>query len=127
VVTKADGTVCLDDLDRATYTVTETEPANYVAAGDLSQSVEVTAASECGDGNEAGVSFSNLPLTDITVSVDSLVVGGTASTITCVDANDVELGSGTTDAVTGDGSVLVEDLAPTDPDATLICTIVVDP
>jgi hypothetical protein len=50
---------------------------------------------------EATVAFSNLPLAHITVSVDSLVVGGTASTISC--AADVEIGSGSTDPVTGDG------------------------
>jgi hypothetical protein len=124
VVTAADGTVCLDDLLYGDYTVAETVPANYVSADD-EQDVTVSVESTCGDGNEAEVAFSNTPLTDVTVSVDSLVDGGTASTISCEDSEGT-IYSGSTGA-NGDGSLTVEDLLPTDPTVTLTCEIVVDP
>jgi hypothetical protein len=60
-------------------------------------------------------------LTDVTITVDSQVDGGTATIIDCGTA-----GSATTGA-NGDGSLDVEDLEPTAPDATLECTITVDP
>ena len=47
--------------------------------------------------------------------------GGTASTIDRGTA-----GSGATGA-DGDGSVDIDDLEPTAPDATVVCTITVDP
>jgi hypothetical protein len=113
--------------------VTETVPDNYVAedgttpGGTYAKSgISVGVVSTCGDGNEVPVSFVNTPLTDITVSVDSLVPGGTESTITCVDSNGVTVASGITDADAvgeGDGSVTAEDLVP----GTYTCTIVVDP
>jgi hypothetical protein len=70
------------------------------------------------------LTFDNVPLTDVTVSVDSLVEGGTSSTISCDTDPATE---GTTDAVTGDGEVTVSDLEPTAPDVTLTCTITIDP
>ena len=42
----------------------------------------------CALGPEGGGGFVNVPLTDITVSVNSQVDGGTASTIDCGDAGD---------------------------------------
>ena len=74
------------------------------------------------DGNEATVSFHNTPLTDLTVSVDSQVNGGTASTISCKDAADASVASGST-GTDGDGSVTASDLEP----GTYTCTVVVDP
>lgn len=127
VVTNASGEACIDGLllkqhvgDQA-YTVTETVPEGYRADGATSKDVEVTVASSCGDGNEAGVSFGNTPETNITVSVDSQIDGGTASTIECKLGSDV-VGSGSTGA-DGDGSITVNDLAP----GIYVCTINVDP
>jgi len=61
------------------------------------------------------VSFHNTPLTNITVSVDSQVDGGTSSTISgCA--------SGSTGA-NGDGSATATDLEP----GTYTCTVVIDP
>jgi hypothetical protein len=120
VTTDADGEACLDGLVFSSivgdYTVTETVPPGYVPDGEESKTVSVTLTSTCGDGNEATVDFSNTPLTDLTVEVDSHVDGGTASTIDCVVA------SGSTDA-NGDGLVTASDLQP----GTYICTIVIDP
>ena len=61
-----------------------------------------------------------MPLTNVTVSVDSQVDGGTASIIKC-GARPVDTGAN------GDGSLTVTDLEPTAPAVTLTCTIVVDP
>jgi hypothetical protein len=129
VTTGPDGTACLDDLVVSSlvgdYTVTESVPSGYVADGDTSKTVSVTAESDCGDGNEATVSFSNTPLTNVTVSVDSQVDGGTASVISCTDADGNVYGGST--GANGDGSLTVNDLLPTDPTVTLTCTVIVDP
>ena len=62
------------------------------------------------------MSFHNTPLSNISISVDSQVDGGTSSTITCT------FGNGSTGA-NGDGSVSGSDLEP----GTYTCTVVVDP
>jgi hypothetical protein len=126
VVTLEDGTVCLGGLAFGDYTATETEPDDYNAVGDGVQEFTIDSAASCDDEEFVGESltFDNVPLTDVTVSVDSLIPGGTASTISCDTDPATE---GTTDAVTGDGSVTVNDLEPTAPDVTLTCTITIDP
>jgi hypothetical protein len=129
VVTNDTGEACVDDLVVSSlvgdYTVTETVPAGYEADGDIAKTVSVTEESTCGDENEALVSFRNTPLTNVTVSVDSQIDGGTASTIVCTDA-DANQSSGSTGA-NGDGSLTVNNLLPTDPAVTLTCEITVDP
>ncbi|HEX2741367.1 MAG TPA: hypothetical protein VHM69_13055 [Rubrobacter sp.] len=126
VTTSGEGQACLDGLVLSSfvgdYTVTETLPSGYQADGALAKTVTVSAESTCGDGNEAPVSFSNTPLTDISTSVDSQVDGGTASTISCTDANGDTVASGSTGA-NGDGSATAEDLEP----GTYTCEIVIDP
>jgi len=122
VVTHGQGAACYDGLLLSSfagnYTVTETVPAGY-SASPTSDTVAVTTESECGDGNEAVAGpFHNTPLTDITVSVNSQVDGGTASTIDCGDAGDpVSTGAN------GDGSKSKLNLEP----GTYTCTVVVDP
>lgn len=113
--TGADGTACVDQLPFGTYTVTETVPAGY-SADNGPATVTVTSASTCGDGNEVAATFSNTPLTDLTVSVNSQVDGGTASTIDC-GAGVVSTGTN------GDGSTTRLNLPP----GTYTCTIVIDP
>ena len=72
----------------------------------------------CAAVPKAGVSFVNIPLTNLTVSVDSQIDGGTASTIDCGDATDpVETGPN------GDGSKSKVDLEP----GTYTCVVVIDP
>jgi len=124
VVTGADGTICLGGLVLSSfvgdYTVTETVPTGY-SADDGPATVSVTTESACGDGNEATASFGNTPLSDLTVSVNSQVDGGTNSTIECElsdDDPDAESGD-----ASGDVSITYEDLEPD----TYICTIVIDP
>lgn len=121
------GHACVAGLLYGDYTVTEQVPDGYVSA-DAEQTVSVTAEADCGDAVDAAadVAFVNTPLTDVTVSVDSQVDGGTASTIVCVDGADEPVASDTTN-LPGDVSLTVTDLEPTAPAATLICTITVDP
>jgi hypothetical protein len=121
VVTDANGEACLDSLALGSYTVTETVPAGYVEDGGGSQTVNVTAVSDCGDGSEAQATFSNTPLTDLTVSVNSQVTGGTASTITCTGLTPTPPDA--TPSAFDDTSETVEDLQP----GTYTCTIVIDP
>ncbi len=116
--TDANGQACFDGLLFGTYNVTETVPAGYVPDGATTKSVTVDNTAKCSDNPYGGetVSFSNTPLTNLTVSVDSQVDGGTASTIDCV------LASGST-GPNGDGSLTLKDLQP----GTYVCTVVIDP
>jgi Predicted outer membrane protein len=117
VTTDANGEACVDGLLFGSYDVVETVPAGYHAAGDTTKSVTVDQSGTCAAGSET-VEFVNTPLTNITVSVDSQVVGGTASTIDCSPSG----GSASTDA-TGDGSLTETDLEP----GTYTCVVVIDP
>ncbi|HSK14823.1 MAG TPA: prealbumin-like fold domain-containing protein [Gaiellaceae bacterium] len=121
--TDANGQACFDGLSFDTYTVTETVPAGYVPDA-TSKDVTVDNNASCSDDPFGGetVSFHNTPLTNITVSVDSQVDGGTASTIECVDSGASPVFSGST-GPNGDGSATGNDLEPD----TYVCTIVVDP
>jgi hypothetical protein len=132
VVTNAQGKACLDGLEQGNYTVTETVPPGYKsdAAGNTppnSKAVTVDSTGDCSDDPfvEEKVSFHNTPLTDITVSVDSKVVGGTGSTIDCDAAADPPFDktvlAGTPD--NGDGSFTLSNQEP----GTYTCVIIVDP
>jgi hypothetical protein len=102
------------------YTVIETVPSGYHSQDD-SQDVTVVTSSGCAtdpDNADADVTFHNTPLTNLTVSIDSQVVGGTASTVDC-DNNALDLTTG----AGGDGSVTASNQEP----QTIHCTIVVDP
>jgi hypothetical protein len=122
VVTGADGTACIDGLVLSSfvgnYTVTESVPSGYHVVDPVSGSrtVSVTAEATCASGTKATADFDNMPLTDITVSVNSQVDGGTASTINC-GAGVVNTGAN------GDGSTSRNNLEP----GTYTCTIVIDP
>jgi hypothetical protein len=115
--TDANGVACFDGVTFGSYTVHETVPAGYSVDGN-DKSVTVDNNASCGDNPYVGetVSFHNTPLTNITVSVNSQVDGGTASTINC-GAGDVSTGPN------GDGSTSRTDLPP----GTYTCTVVVDP
>ena len=101
------------------YTVHETVPAGYsVDANDKSVTVDNNAT--CAGDPYAGetVSFHNTPLTDLAVSVNSQVDGGTASTVSCTNGGP----SGST-GTNGDGTFSTTDLGPN----TYVCTVVIDP
>ena len=105
-----------------TYTVSETVPTGYHVVGEDSQTAWVSESeADCDpitDG--ASVEFLNMPLTNLTVTVDSQVDGGTKSTIDCVPGlpePDITTGAN------GDGSLDLTDLEP----QVVVCTIVIDP
>jgi hypothetical protein len=112
--TDAQGQACFDGLLFGSYVVHETTPPGYATVADQTVTVDNTAT--CAGGGGESVSFSNTPLTNLTVSVDSQVDGGTASTIDCV------LDSAAT-GPNGDGSLTLPDLEP----GTYTCTVVIDP
>jgi hypothetical protein len=110
------------------YTVTETVPTGYVAKSTNPRTGIAISESTCAgklaaDPVVEDAYFLNMPLTNVTVSVNSQVDGGTASTIACVnDADDSSVASGST-GVNGDGSATANNLEP----GTYVCTVVVDP
>ena len=120
VVTDVAGKACVDGLLDGSYTVTESLPAGYHAAGALAKNATVTDEATCASGPKAAVSFVNIPLTNLSVSVDSQVDGGTASTIDCDDNTaDQPVATG----ANGDGSKSITDLEP----GTYTCVVVIDP
>jgi hypothetical protein len=123
VVTDENGRACVNNLVLSSfvgnYTVTETLPGGYHNVGPLSQGVSVNVeASGCGDepSPDADVRFDNMPLTNIVITVDSQVDGGTASVIDCD-------GTISNTDPNGDGGQTHNDLEA----GTYTCTVVVDP
>jgi hypothetical protein len=120
-VTDANGEACFDGLPFGDYTVSETVPAGY--AGEADKTVTVDNAATCADtpfGGES-VSFSNTPLSNITVSFESQIVGGTAATIDCTGLTATPPDGTPTDF--DDTSETFEDLEP----GTYDCSVVIDP
>ena len=123
ITTDPQGRACLDGLVLSShagvgnYRVHEVTPPGY--NGEADKFVAVDNEATCGDDPYGGESrtFHNTPLTDITLSVDSQVDGGTASQVDC--------GGGATGSTgaNGDGSVSRNNLEP----GTYTCTVVVDP
>lgn len=93
-------------------TVTESVPTGYTA-DPTEQAVSVSATATCGSGDEATVSFHNTPLTNVTVSVDSQVPGGTESVITCTEGDGTTIHSETASAASegGDDSLVIHHLS----------------
>jgi hypothetical protein len=122
--TDANGQTCFGNLQFGSYSVTETVPAGYVADGPTTKTVVVDNVASCTATpyNGETVSFSNTPLTNLSVSVDSQVNGGTASTILCTGPGGGTVASGSTGA-NGDGSASASNLTP----GTYTCTVVIDP
>ena len=119
--TDANGHACFDGLLFDTYTVHEATPAGY--KGEADKTVTVDNKASCGDNPYVGetVSFHNTPLSNITVSFESQVPGGTAATIECSELTATPP-DGTPNAF-DDISETFEDLVP----GTYTCTVVVDP
>jgi hypothetical protein len=120
-VTDANGQACFDGLLFGSYAVTETVPAGY--AGEAPKSVTVNNEADCTAATYVGetVTFTNTPLSDITVSFSSQVPGGTAATIACTGLTATP--PDTTPSAFDDTAETFEDLLP----GTYTCTVVVDP
>jgi len=116
--TDANGVACFDGLNFGSYSVHETVPAGYHGEADKTVTVDNTAT--CTDNPYGGetVSFHNTPLTNVTVTVNSQIDGGTASTVDC-DNNALDFSTG----ANGDGTKTASDQEP----QTIHCTIVIDP
>jgi hypothetical protein len=121
--TNSQGTVCFDGLAFDDYVVREVPQTGY--AVNPNQNVTVDNAAACDDDPYVGesVSFVNTPLTNITVTVNSQVDGGTASTIDCHPAPGVDQTIPATAPDNGDGSYSMNNLEP----GTYNCEIYVDP
>lgn len=119
--TGVDGKVCFENLLFGQYTVRETVPVGYKGEGD--KTVTVNNKAGCSDSPYGGetVSFVNTPLTDLTVSVNSQVTGGTNSKITCTSLTPTPPDA--TPNAFDDVSETVKDLEP----GTYTCTVVIDP
>jgi hypothetical protein len=119
--TDANGKACFDDLLLGEYTVHEATPAGY--KGEVDKTVEVDNKASCAGDPYVGetVSFSNTPLSNITMSFESQVPGGTAATIECAGLTATPADD-TPDAF-DDLSETFKDLLP----GTYTCTVVVDP
>jgi hypothetical protein len=123
-VTDAQGVACIDGLTWSgtgtSYNVVETVPAGYVsdAAPTNTKAVVVDHNATCAGGGGNAVSFSNTPLTNVTISVDSQVEGGTDTVVNC-DEDSLDLNT----PATGDGSATASNQVP----KTITCTIVIDP
>jgi hypothetical protein len=121
--TDANGIACFDGLTFGSYTVTETVPAGYVLDDPNGRSVTVDNNAKCSDSLYVGetISFHNTPLTDVTISINSQVDGGTASTVTCTNTPLPSLSI--TTGANGDGTGTATGLRP----QTFTCTILIDP
>ena len=86
---------CFGGLFFGTYYVHEsTAPTGYAAAAD--QQAALTTAGACGSG-PVTKTFTDTPLTDLSVDASSQVAGRTESKITCVDANGDDIGNSPVD------------------------------
>jgi Prealbumin-like fold domain len=122
--TGSDGTACVDHLPFGTYSVQETAaPPGYAIDDSTARSVPVGTNSTCGDGHEATFSATDTPLTDLTITVQSQVAGGTLSTITCTaDATSTGIGN-SPQGPSGTVNVTANGLRPGD----YTCRVHVDP
>jgi uncharacterized surface anchored protein len=128
VVTGADGTVCTNNFGFDTFNVQETDaPAGYSIDPNI-YPVTIDSVSYCDPetygGDPVTVNVVDEPLTDVTITVDSLIGGGTNSVINCYDKDGNLLDTLTAE----DGSLYIPNIKPTDPlIATLKCELFIDP
>jgi hypothetical protein len=126
VLTDAAGLACFDGLAVDTqYTLRESAvPAGYAPVADRLVTSSAAHADCAGSGSPTTVEVENTPLTDVRISINSQVPGGTKTIITCDDPTtatnpDYQF---TTDP-TGDGFLDILNLPP----VILNCTINIDP
>lgn len=130
------GEACIDGLQPGAYTVTEQTPPTGYAVLDGTDAVTLggTSPTTCDDDPfpaDHTASIENVPLTDISWTVDSQHDGGTLTVVACYadlddDGQVDDLLPGYPQTV-GDGSGSLPNLLPTDPDVTVSCDFTVDP
>jgi len=122
--TGADGTACVDHLAFGNYDVQETAaPSGYSRDDTSVHSIPVNTNQTCADISAAqALAFNDTPLTDITATAHSQAVGGTQSSISCVDESNADVGNSPR-PLDPDPAAAATGLAP----GTYVCTIVVDP
>jgi hypothetical protein len=119
ITTDSSGNACVGGLLFGSYTVTETVvPTGYQGAA--AQTAVVNSSGSCPSGSLTKT-FTNTPLTNLTVSVSSQVAGGTASIITCTGLTPTPA-DGTPTAY-DDTTETVNNLVP----GVYTCTIDIDP
>lgn len=127
------GTVCIDGLPWSTggtnYYVKETgAPTGYALPASVTNTVGVSANATCATssaaatGTSATTSFTDAPLTDLSISVTSQRAGATKSSISCTGSNNT-IARVPASGVTDPASLSATGLKPD----TLTCTIVIDP
>ena len=127
--TNADGVICIDGLTNlGSYKVKETvAPTGYAIDDSTEVTMSVTASNaKCSDTSFGGAThtWTDTPLTDISVNATSQATGGTKSSINCVKDSDP------TTSIANSGADPVD---PADASAqgllpgNYTCTIVIDP
>ncbi len=128
LTTGSDGTACVGQLSFGTYHVTETSaPGGYDINDPSTHDVDVNTNATCSDNpyNGVSLSFSDTPLTDISVNSHAETLGATSSTIHCTGTSDdgntvLDKNSG---AASDPANLSATGLHP----GTYTCTIVIDP
>ena len=120
--TDGTGTICITKLVPGTYTVTETGAPPGYDIDTTSQNVTVDNTSTCANKT---VTFTDTPLTDISVNSHAQAAGATTSTIHCTGTSDdtktvLDQNSG---AASDPANLSATGLHP----GTYTCTIVIDP
>ena len=114
------GLACVAGLPLGSATVSETTvPSGYKAPADVT--VTVVKGTCAAGGGAVAANFENKPLTDITVSVNSQVAGGTVSKISCTGLTATPPDGTPSDF--DDTSETFKDLV----EGTYNCTVVIDP
>lgn len=106
------------------YDVQETAaPEGYDIDDSSVHSVAVNVNEDCSAATvPLELQFTDTPLTDLAIQVDSPVAGGTNSQITCKDEDDLDIGDSPSENIEHP-TVNATDLHP----GTYVCTVVVDP
>jgi hypothetical protein len=123
--TDSNGLICVDSLAFGSYSITETAaPTGYAIDGTFPDSASVQSGGSCPSSPTVSKSYTDTPLTDITATATSEVTGAgaTASTISCVDSSNGDVGN-SPQGPAASPSVSANGLRP----GTYTCTIVVDP
>lgn len=127
--TDSNGELCIDNLLLSTlpgggdYSVIETVPEGYAPAGATTKMVTVDNEASCSDVPYVGetVAFENIPLTNITITIDSIVDGGTETNVQCTNTS-----GGTATSTNNTGEDLTVNILNREP-GTYTCVIFVDP